>query len=404
LNSPADPPPPSARRDLALLLLGLALLYFPLMGLRPLSNPDEGRYVEIPREMVASGDWISPHLNGLLYFEKPPLFYWLEAGAVSAGGMNLWVLRFWPAALALLGCAAVYGTGRALWGRRAGWWAGWVQGTSLLYYGLGQIIILDMAVSIFITWALCAFLLAVRAPPGRARRLFCHAFYLSMALALLTKGLIGVLIPGAIIFLWMLLLNRWRELRHASLLTGLLLLLVVALPWHILAALANPPSGGWSHFFTKDWAGQGFVWYYFWHEHVLRYIDPATSERRQPVWFFFVILPLGFLPWTVFLPQALARACAGGWARLKAEPANLLLLLWAAFPLLFFSASSSKLIPYVLPSLPPLALLTGCWLAGALEVPRPGATLAGRRTRGAGGGSRRGSLHRQAPSRPAPPA
>jgi 4-amino-4-deoxy-L-arabinose transferase-like glycosyltransferase len=367
-----NPPPahapavvPGAARDLALLLLGLALLYFPLTGLRPLSNPDEGRYVEIAREMTATGDWVSPRLNGLLYFEKPPLFYWLEAGAVSAGGMNLWALRFWPAALALLGCAAVYGTGRALWGRDAGWWAGWAQGTSLLYYGLGQIIILDMAVSVFIAWALCAFALAVRAPPGRNRRLLCYAFYISMALALLTKGLIGVVIPGAIIVLWMLLLNRWRELRRAYLLTGLALLLAIALPWHLAAARANPPAGGWGHFFSKDWTGQGFVWYYFWHEHVLRYVDPSTSERVQPFWFFFVILPAGFLPWTVFLPQALRRACVGGWTRLKTEPETVLLLLWTLFPLLFFSASSSKLIPYVLPSLPPLALLTGRFLAEA---------------------------------------
>jgi 4-amino-4-deoxy-L-arabinose transferase-like glycosyltransferase len=377
LNSPpassfATPSPssqPSAARDLTLLLLGLALLYFPLMGLRPLSNPDEGRYVEIGREMATTGDWISPHLNGLLYFEKPPLFYWLEAGAVSAGGMNLWALRFWPALLALLGCAAVYGTGRALWGRPTGWWAAWIQGTSLLYYGLGQIIILDMAVSVFITWALCAFALAVRAPPGARRRGLCYAFYASMALALLTKGLIGVLIPGAIIFLWMLALNRWRELRHASLLPGLALLLVIALPWHLAAAYANPPSGGWSHFFSKDWAGQGFVWYYFWHEHVLRYIDPATSERVQPRWFFFAVLPAGFLPWIAFLPQTLRYANTGGWARLKSEPETVLLFLWTLFPLLFFSASSSKLIPYILPSLPPLALLTGRFLAEALREP-----------------------------------
>lgn len=360
---------PGAARDLALLLLGLALLYFPLTGLRPLSNPDEGRYVEIAREMAATGDWVSPRLNGLLYFEKPPLFYWLEAGAYSVGGLNVWALRFWPIALALLGCAAIYLTGRALWGRRSGWWAAWAQGTSLLYYGIGQIIILDMAVSVFITWALCAFALAVRAPPGRNRRLLCYAFYASMALALLTKGLIGIVIPGAIIFLWMLLLNRWRELRHAYLPTGLALLLVIALPWHLAAARANPPPGGWGHFFSKDWAGQGFVWYYFWHEHVLRYVDPSTSERVQPFWFFFVILPAGFLPWTVFLPQTLRRACSGGWTRLKTDPETVLLLLWTLFPLLFFSASSSKLIPYVLPSLPPLALLTGRFLAQARREP-----------------------------------
>jgi 4-amino-4-deoxy-L-arabinose transferase-like glycosyltransferase len=371
-NRSESAPAPGVARDLGWLLLGLGLLYLVPTGLRPLSNPDEGRYVEIAREMVASGDWVSPRLNGLLFFEKPPLFYWLEASAVTAGGTNLWALRAWPIALALLGVAAVYGTGRTLWGRRAGWWAGWALGTSLLYYGLSQVIILDMAVSVFITWALCAFVLAVPAPPGGKRRLLCYALYASMALALLTKGLIGAVIPGAVIFLWLLLLNRWRELRHASLVSGVLLLLMLAVPWHILAALANPPPGGWqgwAHFFSKDWNGQGFLWYYFWHEHVLRYVDPATASRVQPWWIFGAVLAVGFLPWMVFLPSALRRAGAGGWARLREDSATVALLLWALFPLLFFSFSSSKLIPYILPSVPPLALLTGRFLAEALAEP-----------------------------------
>lgn len=378
LSSASDtsaPParPPSPARDLFGLSAAYAIVYWLPTGLRPLTNPDEGRYVEIAREMTASGDFVSPHLNGVLFFEKPPLFYWLEASAVQAGGMNLWALRFWPITLAFLGAAAVYGTGRALWGRAAGLWSAVALSTCLLYYGVAQIIILDTAVSVFLTVALCAFLLAVRAPPGPERRRWCWALYAGMTLALMTKGLIGVVIPGAIIFLWLLLLNKWRELRHAHVVSGLVILIVLALPWHIAAALANPPPGGWdwAHFFSKDWHNQGFVWYYFIHEHVLRYIDPGTAHRVQPWWFFIMILAGGFLPWTFFLPSALRSAGRGGWARMKAEPEILLLFLWALFPLLFFSISSSKLIPYIVPSLPPLALLTGRWLAQALE--RPGA-------------------------------
>jgi 4-amino-4-deoxy-L-arabinose transferase-like glycosyltransferase len=384
----AAAPPPSARalaREVLWLLLPLGLLYFLPLGLRPLTNPDEGRYVEIAREMAVSGDWVSPRLNGVLYFEKPPLMYWLEAGAISLGGMNLWVLRFWPAFLALLGCAAVYLLARELWGPLAGRWSAYVLGACAIYFGIGQIIILDMAVTVFLTWALAAFLLAVRTPPGRKRRRLCWVFYGSMALALMTKGLIGVLIPCAIIFLWMLLLNRWRELRHAHLATGLFLLLALALPWHLAAARANPPPGGWdwAHFFSRDPHDQGFLWYYFVHEHVLRYLDPGVEHRDHPWWFFTVILAGGLLPWTFFLPSALRAAARGGWTRLKREPEIVLLFLWALFPLLFFSASSSKLIPYILPSVPPLALLIGRFLALAQDEPRAAPLLAPLRALGA---------------------
>src|SRR4029077_4264829 len=116
---------------------------------------------------------------------------------------------------------------------------------------------------------------------GQVRRRWCWALYAAMACALLTKGLICLVIACAIIFLWLLLLNKWRELRHAHIFSGLAILLILGLPWHVAAAMANPPPGGWSwaHFFTKDWSNQGFLWYYFWHEHVLRYTDPETAHH-----------------------------------------------------------------------------------------------------------------------------
>lgn len=362
---------PSPGSDLLLLLAAFVAIYLLPAGLRPLVNPDEGRYVEMAREMAVTGDYISPRLNGVLYFEKPPLFYWLEAGAIKIGGLNLWVLRFWPIALAFIAAAAVYGTGRALWGRAAGLWSAAVLSTCLLFYGLAQIIILDMAVSVFLTLSVCAFLLAVRAPPGKTRRHWCWALYVAMVGALMTKGLIGLVIPGAIFFLWLLLLNKWRELRHAHIFSGVVILLVLGLPWHIAAAMANPPPGGWnwSHFFTKDWNQQGFVWYYIWHEHVLRFTDPETAHHVQGWWFFPAVLVGGFLPWAFFLPQAVLDSLRGGWGRLKNEPAIPLLFIWTLFPLLFFSISASKLIPYILPSVPPLALLTGRFLARAYETP-----------------------------------
>ncbi|HEV7518506.1 MAG TPA: glycosyltransferase family 39 protein, partial [Thermoanaerobaculia bacterium] len=165
-ESHAAPAPPSAaprgswRRDLLLLALGFALLYGPHLGRRALWSPDEGRYAEIPREMVATGDWITPRLNGVKYFEKPPLFYWLEAGALRLFGPGEWAVRLAPALFALLGILAVYAAGRRLFGRQAGLWAGIVLGTSPLWFGLGEAVTLDMAVSALLTGALLAFLFA----------------------------------------------------------------------------------------------------------------------------------------------------------------------------------------------------------------------------------------------------
>src|SRR5947199_3447751 len=177
-------------RDLLLLAFGFALLFGPHLGRRALWSPDEGRYAEIPREMVASGDYVTQRLNGIKYFEKPPLFYWAEAGALRLFGPEEWALRLAPALFALLGVLAVYAAGRRLYGRRAGLGAGAVLATSPLWFGLGEAITLDMAVSSLLTLAFLAFLFASRAETVWRRRLWIWAFYAAAALATLTKGLI----------------------------------------------------------------------------------------------------------------------------------------------------------------------------------------------------------------------
>ncbi len=354
--------------DVALLTLGLGLIYFSMSGLRPFSNPDEGRYAEIPREMVASGEWVTPRLNGVLYFEKPPFFYWLEALTLKVCGMHEATLRFWPAALGILGCLMVYATGRKLYGRAAGILSAIVLGTSLLYFGLSQIIILDMAVSVFITGALCFFILGVREVQGRTRMLLLLGFYLCMAVATLTKGLIGLAIPGAIIFLWTLLLWRWKAISPLYLSLGIPVFLLVAVPWHVLAARATPASEHSAGFFSTNNKGQGFLWYYFMHEQVLRYLT-TIHRRTQPFWFFFAVLPAGLFPWVTFLPQAVKHAFAGGWKKRKEQPEIFFFAIWIVFVLLFFSTSQSKLIPYILPLYPALALLVGRYLAAAWENP-----------------------------------
>lgn len=281
----SEPPPTSVswRRDLVWLVLISGAAYFFLLGRAPLSNPDEGRYAEIAREMVATGDWVTPRLDGVHYFEKPPLVYWAEALAQETFGPGELAARSVVALFAILGIAITYAAGRSLYGRRAGIWSAVVLGTSLLYFALGHILLLDTAVSVLMSAALFFFLVGIRtdrpSPGAPSRRRCFYAFYLFAALATLTKGLIGFLIPGAVIFTWLLVFNQWRRLRPLYLPTGLPLFLAVAAPWHLIMAWRNP---AWAHF-------------YFVHEHFQRYVT-SEAHRVQPWWFYIPIVLLGSFP------------------------------------------------------------------------------------------------------------
>jgi 4-amino-4-deoxy-L-arabinose transferase-like glycosyltransferase len=338
------------KRDLILLTLAIGLLLGYNLGNRALWQPDEGRYAEIPREMLVSGDLVTPRLNGVKYFEKPPLFYWLQVSAIKTFGLNEWALRMWPALLALIGCLATYVTGRRLYNRRTGLIGATVLATSLLYYQMGRIITLDMAVSVFLTIALFAFLLGTREPPGTRRRLYLYTFYLLAALATLTKGLIGIVIPGMIIGTWILLLNRWRLLKEIHLPTGLALFLLVAAPWHVMVSNANPE----------------FLNFYFIHEHFLRFTT-KIHRRYEPVYFFVPVLIVGLLPWVAFLAQAMRFSLPPSWGERQEHKESLFLLLWVVLIFAFFSTSDSKLVPYILPLFPPMALLLGRYLGAAWD-------------------------------------
>jgi 4-amino-4-deoxy-L-arabinose transferase-like glycosyltransferase len=338
--------PASWRRDLLWLVLLFGFLDFFVLGRAPLANPDEGRYAEIPREMVASGDWVTPRLNAVPYFEKPPLVYWCVAAMQKIFGPSEWVARATPALFGLGGVLLTYAAARRLHGRLAGLAAAVVLGTSLMWFALSRLLILDMAVSVLMSAALFCFILGVRETPGARRRWLFYGLYASMALATLTKGLIGFLLTGAVMFLWLLVFNQWKRLRPFHFPTGALLFLAIAVPWHVLAAQHNP---GWAHF-------------YFVHEHWERF---TTTEhgRAGPVYFFVPFVLLGLFPWIGFLWPAAREAIAGGWDRRKENADAWFLLTWAVFVFLFFSKSQSKLIPYILPVFPPLAVLIGAWVA-----------------------------------------
>lgn len=350
---PSDSPgAPSLSRRIwgALLAAAVVLAFLGGLGAVPLLEPDEGRYAEIPREMLARGDFVTPHLNGVPYLEKPPLYYWLSAGALAVFHRPEVASRIAGAVLGLAGLALAYALGRSMGGRRAGLYAALILGTAPLYLALARVAIIDMAVTFFLSASLTCFWLAQVRDADRAARWLWYGAFAAAALATLAKGLIGVLIPGAVVFLFLLLTRRWSVLARVPWLGGLFLFFAIAVPWHVLAARRIP----------------GFLEFYFIHEHLLRYATPA-AERQEPFWYFVPVLLLGLLPWSGFLP-AVARLFRRG--TLRQGPEVAFLAVWAGFIVLFFSASQSKLIPYVLPACPPLAVLVALSLEAVREKTR----------------------------------
>jgi 4-amino-4-deoxy-L-arabinose transferase-like glycosyltransferase len=344
----------NAGADLLLLTLLIGGTYLVFLGHWPLEAPSEARYAEIPREMAASGDWLTPRLNGVKFFDKPPLMYWLQAIAIELFGRSEFAARLWTVAFGLGGCLAVYVAGARLWSRRAGWLAAVMLGSAGLYFVLSRKILLDMPVAFFLTVTFVAFLLGMQAPPESSTRgRAMYLMYAAAAASVLTKGLIGIVLPGMTVFAWLLITGRWRELRHARLVSGTLLFLVIAAPWHIAVGVTNPE----------------FFWYYFVHEHYLRFL---TSEhgRNQPAWFFLGVVLAGWLPWAVLLPSAIVDTVRAWWHERRRHDAELFVMLWFALPFLFLSASHSKLIPYALLLFPPLALLLGRYVDRKLEQGR----------------------------------
>lgn len=332
-----------------LLLFSVLLAFFSIgLGARDYLTPSEARYIEIPREMLATGDWLTPRINGVPYFEKPPLFYWMQAAVIYFLGTGEFAGRLATALLAALTGVITYATARTLYGRLAGWMAACVLATCLMGYALSRVATLDLPVGLFITASISCFLMAQHRPHRRTLYLL---MYVASALAVMTKGLIGMVIPGMVIGAWITATGRWHILKEARLVSGLLLFLAIALPWHGYMAQRHPQ----------------FLDFYFIHEHFLRYME--TGHRRMAPWWFFIAVTLaGLMPWTGLLPAALRRL------QYK-HPDTLFLLMWIVLPLTFFSASHSKLLSYIFLVFPPLAILMGRTLAGLWHGELPQAYL-----------------------------
>ncbi len=347
------------KNTLAALFAIWVVAWFGTLELRGLFIPDEGRYAEIPREMVATGDWVTPRLNNIKFFEKPPLQYWLTAVSLSVFGDDEWSARFPAALLGFLAVLATASTARRLWGTDGAVATTVVLASSWAFYLCSQYLTVDMSLTAFLTMALCSFLLAQQShedATGAGRFWMCLA-WVSCALAVLSKGLIGVVLPALALILYSTLARDVTIWRRLEIIRGSVLFFVIAAPWFVLVQHRN------AEFFDL----------FFIREHFQRFAS-NRSERFGPWWYYAPILLVGAMPWLPgLIYQCLNRAVSVRPGAIVNRAANyvpthpmtrafrpsLFCVAWVLAIIVFFSLSRSKLPAYVMPVFPALALLAG---------------------------------------------
>ena len=328
-------------RTLWAIIIGFLIVWFYMLGARTLVPTDEGRYAEMAREMVATGDWITLRLDGIKYFEKPPLQTWMNALTFELFGLGNWQARLWTGLCGLLGIALVVHTGRKVFSRRVGIISGLILGSSLMWAAASHYNSLDLGVAAMMAVTLCGLLLSQRVGATEIEQrngmVMC---WIGMALAVMTKGLIGIVLPGGVLFVYTFVSRDWHIWKRLHLGKGLLIFFAIVSPWFILIALKNPEHPQ----------------FFFIHEHLQRFTS-NVHKRYQPPYFFIAVLALGILPWLGLLLQGL-------WSGVKNEGSGFqpkkMLLVWTLFIFVFFSVSNSKLIGYILPIFPSIAILIAC--------------------------------------------
>lgn len=327
-----------APRSLLALALLAAIVWFANLDYRHLIKTDEGRYAEIAREMLADDDWVTPRLNGYKYFYKPPLQYWATATAYKLFGVNEWTARLWTA---LVGFAAALFTGYAvarLFGVATGAMACAVLLGTFYWVSLGHFASLDMSLAGFLSAAIFALALAQRDEADvTTRRNWMIAAWACAALALMSKGLIGVVLPAGALGLYVVWSRDWRLIARLHWMPGIAVFALITVPWFALVAARNDE----------------FIEFFFIREHFTRFLTEEHG-RHEPWWYFIAVLLIGALPFTTALASA-ARAGIGR-GPTQFQPQRLLLA-WIVVVVVFFSASGSKLPSYLLPVMPAVAAL-----------------------------------------------
>jgi len=345
---------------LIILAIGISFLFFGL-GSIDLLDPDEGLYGSIALEMAKSGDWITPHFNGIRYLEKPPLYFWLTAGTAFLFGPSEWVIRLWSAIPALGAAILTWRVGALLYGSLAGTLSAVVLVSNVGMFRYARVAATDCLLVFSLALSLYGFARVMLAPRSDAERLSAGplCFYLGVAIGFLSKGLVGVVFPLLIAGLYLWFSGDRVGIRQMCLQWGVPFLLVLILPWHLLAAWKNP----------------GFFEFYVIDNQFLRFLsNRAFLEDDVPVGTaaFIGLTWLWFFPWSLFLLGTLRHGFPDTRSgSTPEERLRLLVGLWAVVVLGFFSLSSSTLEHYMLPALPPLSLMVGALWAQSARTSEP---------------------------------
>ena len=332
-------------KTLRLSLLVIVCAFLIVLFYRGFNDPDEGRYSEIPREMVVSGNWLEMHMLGYSYYEKPPLTYWLVAPAIKVFGARDWAVRVPLLINGLMLAGVFWFLARRKWERAP---ADIAAMTMLSMIGLMAGTGLLLTDSFLVTWfALTCIALFFGCQPGisaGARFLLFSLASIAAGLAFLTKGAVAIVLPPAIIFIWLLWERRPAALRTWSVPWAILLCVGLLTPVMLLLEKYNP---GFFHYFVID-------------EHFSRFTGTREVQLHpEPFWFFAMVIPLLLLPWTLFIVRAAWRLIAQrSW---RTDSLSRFLLVWVAVVVGFFSASTGKLMSYIMPAIPALGLLLGRW-------------------------------------------
>jgi len=323
---------------LAAALAVVAWLAFAI-GLHPLTLPDEGRYVGVAWEMMRSGDWLVPMQNGLPFFHKPPLFYWLTALSMEVFGVHVAAARLAPLLLAILAMLGLWATTRRRCGAAIANATVLVLATMPFFFGAAHFANLDMPVAacIALTTVFAADAALALREGAPSRRLLVLAWACA-ALGVLAKGLIGIVLPGLVLVLWLLALRQARTILRLLSPPGVAVFLLIAAPWFVLVQERYP----------------GFLHFFFVYQHFERY-TAGGFNNAEPWWFYLAVLFALALPWSLWLVRA--RLAARTTERIDGRAWRTLMWVWLAVVVAFFSLPQSKPVGYVMPALFPLAFL-----------------------------------------------
>ena len=335
------------------LLIGVAgCLFFSFLGLRDIWDIDEGMHAAMAQTMVLSGDWITPYIDGEPFFDKPVLFNWLNAIAFVLFGFTETAARL-PAAITGLGCVILtWQLARKLYGDRVGFLSGLVLATSLEFLILSRVVQYDIPFTFFTTLALWSFANAVI--DEKRRRGYFLLFYVGAALAVLTKGPLGLFLPGMVIGFYLLATRQLKLISQMQIIPGILIFFAIVAPWFVMMERAN----------------EGYLNYFIVKQHFGNFLGgEGTMKPRhpEPFYYYIPVLLAGLLPWSALLPQSIVRAYKSD--RMADHGMSLFFVIWIISMLAFFSTATSKLSTYMLPLFPAIAILIGRYVVSFLDEP-----------------------------------